>query len=163
MYKIKSLYGNKLGDSGPNLAGLSSIFLNPKGYNILPYKHNYTKTGEYVETGFFIPAYTYIALPGCIDDRGVTNTKKARAYYENERNNLLDDPKSYMIECAEYCFTPDDALALEGDNQFDTNLLQEQLSNIILHKIGPRPVSGFLDYKFKPNTEEKEENICGFR
>lgn len=163
MYKIKSLYGNKLGDSGPNLAGLSSIFLNPKGYNILPYKHNYTKTGEYVETGFFIPAYTYIALPGCIDNRGVTDTKKARAYYENERNNLLDDPKSYMIECAEYCFTPDDALALEGDNQFDTNLLQEQLSNIILHKIGPRPVSGFLDYKFKPNTEEKEENICGFR
>ena len=62
MYEIKSLYDNKLGDSGPNLAGLSSIFLNPKGYNILPYKHNYTKTGEYVETGFFIPAYTYITF-----------------------------------------------------------------------------------------------------
>lgn len=150
------------GDSGAPLAGLSKMFTNPEGFNVLPYRHNYTKTGEQVLTAYFIPAFTFVNAEGFIDNRGVTNTKKAKAYYEEERNKLLDDPQAYMTECAEFCFTPDDALALEGDNDFDTVLLQEQLSNIILHKVGPRFEPGYLEYKFKGN-EHRPENITGFK
>ena len=96
---------------------LSDMFYNPQGFNVLPYKHNYTKTGEYVLTGFFVPAFTFVNRPGIMDDRGVTDTKKAREFLEQQRSTLLYDPKAYLIQCAEFCFTPDEAFALEGDNQ----------------------------------------------
>jgi hypothetical protein len=106
------------------MEGLSKIFYNPKGFNILPYKHNYTKSGEYVYTGFFIPSFTFQAE--FTDNRGVTNSVKAREYYQKKRDALLGDPKSYLIECAEFCFTPEDAFAFEGDNTFNIELLAEQ-------------------------------------
>jgi hypothetical protein len=150
------------GDSGPALAGLASMFKDPKGFNILPYKHNYTKTGEYTLTAYFIPAFTFVNIEGIIDNRGVTNIEKAKAHYLAQRNALMDDPKAYMIECAEFCFTPEDALALEGDNDFDTILLQEQLSAITLHKMGVPIERGFLEYSFT-NGEQSADNIRGFR
>ena len=108
-----------MGDSGPSLAGLSKVFYNPKGYNVLPFKHNYSKTGELVETSYFIPAFTFVAGEGYIDKRGVTDTKKAKEYYNTKKNALAENPKEYIMFCAEYCFTPEDALALEGDNLFN--------------------------------------------
>lgn len=115
-------------------------------------------------SSYFIPAFTFVNKEGYVDKRGVTDTKKAKAFYEEQRNKLLISGKveSYRIECAEFCFTPDDALALEGDNDFDIVALQEQLSNIILHKIGPTPERGFLEYDFG-GKEHKEENIKGFK
>ena len=159
----KKLYDNKLGDSGSALAGLAEIFTNPEAFGILPYRHSYTKTGEQILSGFFIPAYTYVNAEGFVDNRGVTNIKKAKKYYEDQRMKLLTSSKmdSYRIECAEFCFTPDDALALEGDNDFDVVALQEQLSNILIHKVGPRPERGFLEYDFGGKAHE-EENIKGF-
>ena len=151
-----------MGDSGPALAGLSQMFNNPEGYGGLPYKHNYTKSGDYALTGFFIPAFTFVSIEGYIDNRGVTNTVKAKNWYEVQRQKLLSDPKEYAIKCAEWCFNPDEALALEGDNDFDTAILQEQLSTIVLHKLGPKPETGFLEYTFK-NSEHKTENINGFK
>ena len=53
--------------------------------------------------------------------------------------------------CAEYCFTPEDALALEGDNMFNRELLANQKAAIELHKKGPTPIKGYLEYKFKNN------------
>lgn len=147
------------GDQG-GMEGLSKIFYNPVGYNILPYKHNCTKSGEYVYTGFFIPAYTFIATPGYIDNRGVTNTKKAIEYYESKRNSLLGDPKAYLIHCAEYCFNPEEAFAFEGDNQFNTVLLAEQQSAIKIHKIGPKINIGNLEFKFR-NNQHIEEMVEG--
>lgn len=134
------------------------MFNNPKGYNGLPYKHNYTKSGETVYTGFFIPAFTFVSGPGYIDNRGVTNIAKAKEYYENKRRQLLSNPKNYIIECAEYCFNPEDALALEGDNIFNTEILADQLSQIRIYKNGPKPQAGTLEYSFKNNIH-KEENI----
>lgn len=152
------------GDSGPALAGLSEIFNNPEGFGVLPYRHSYTKTGEQVLTAYFIPAFTFVNKDGYVDKRGVTDSKKAKAFYEEQRNKLLLSGKAdtYRIDCAEFCFTPDDALALEGDNDFDIVALQEQLSNIILHKVGPRPERGFLEYDFG-GREHREENIKGFK
>lgn len=162
-FGVRVIWGTG-GDSGPNLAGLSEIFNNPDAFNILPYRHSYTKTGEQVLSGFFIPAFTFVNADGYVDKRGVTNVKKAKQYYEDQRSKLLLTGKldSYRIECAEFCFTPDDALALEGDNDFDIVALQEQLSNILIHKTGPRPERGFLEYDFGGKAHE-EANIKGFK
>ena len=150
------------GDAGAALAGLSKVFYNPKGYNVLPFKHNYSKTGELVETSYFIPAFTFVAGEGYIDKRGVTDTKKAKEYYNNKKNALAENPKEYIMFCAEYCFTPEDALALEGDNLFNREILANQKAQIELHKAGPRPVRGYLEYKFK-NNEHTEEAKDGFK
>lgn len=150
------------GDSGSSLSGLSKIFYNPKGYNILPFKHNYSKTGEQVTTSYFIPAFTFVAGEGYIDKRGVTDTEKAKAYYNKQRNALAENPKEYIMFCAEYCFTPEDALALEGDNIFNRELLANQKAKIELHKVGPKPIHGYLEYKFK-NGEQSEEMKEGFK
>lgn len=136
------------------MEGLSKIFYNPKGFNILPYKHNYTKSGEYVYTGFFIPSFTFQAE--FTDNRGVTNSVKAREYYQKKRDALLGDPKSYLIECAEFCFTPEDAFAFEGDNTFNIELLAEQQTAIKVHKIGPHIDIGKLEYKFRDNKHVEE-------
>ena len=64
-----------------------------------------------------------------------------------------------MLYSAEYCFTPDEALALEGDNQFNTVLLTEQLAAIKLHKITPqelKPKWGQLEYTFQNNVHSEE-------
>jgi hypothetical protein len=48
------------GDSGSSLAGLASIFYDPKAFNVLPYKHNNNLQKEVVYTGFFIPAWAMV-------------------------------------------------------------------------------------------------------
>nr|DAL09825.1 MAG TPA_asm: hypothetical protein [Bacteriophage sp.] len=45
------------GDRGPALEGLRTIYYEPRAFKILPYRHNYTETKEFVETGFFMPYY----------------------------------------------------------------------------------------------------------
>lgn len=63
-----------------------------------------------------------------------------------------------MLYSAEYCFTPDEALALEGDNQFNTVLLTEQLTAIKLHKLTPpdlQPKFGQLEYSFQDNIHSE--------
>ena len=144
------------GDTGPALEALSKMFYNPEGYNGLPYKHNYTDSGEYVYTGFFIPAFTFVSREGFIDNRGVTNTKKAKEYYISKRNSLINDPNAYLKTCAERCFTPEEALSLEGDNIFNNEILSNQKAQILLHKTAPKIEIGNLEYKFKNNMQTKE-------
>lgn len=148
------------GGDGKYMHELSDMFYNPQGFNILPYKHNYTKDGSYILTGFFVPAYTFVNRPGIVDERGVTDTKKARKYLEDQRASLLYDPKAYLIQCAEFCFTPDEAFALEGDNQFNKVLLADQLTQLRLGN-GPTVEHGSLQYKFKDGkvSEETVEKI----
>lgn len=150
------------GDSGPHLKGLASMFNNPETYNILPYRHNYTRSGEYTLSSFFIPAYTFVAREGIIDSRGVTNIEKAKAFYEAERAKAVIEPEAYMIHCAEYCFTPDEALSLEGDDTFNRIKLTEQKTRIDLFKDRPDIHVGHLEYTFK-GGEHLEQNISGFK
>jgi hypothetical protein len=110
------------------MSELAEIFNNPDGFQVLPYKHNYVKSEEYVLTGFFVPSYTILTTVDgkpVIDKRGVTDIEKAKKYYEDSFNALLGTPKNYLREKAEFCFTPEDAFAFEGDNQFNTVLLAE--------------------------------------
>jgi|GEM_PF-6850448 len=41
-------------------------------------------------------------------------------------------------------------------------LITNQLAQIKLHKVGPRPVKGYLDYTFKGNKKDFK-NLTGFR
>jgi hypothetical protein len=54
---------NKSGDMGAPLEGLKKIYYNPKAFKVLPYRHNYTQTGEYELTGFFIPYFVQALDP----------------------------------------------------------------------------------------------------
>jgi hypothetical protein len=100
-----------LGDSGPALEGLRTIYEKPLGYDVLPFKHNYTTTGEYALTGYFIPAFTIVNVEGYMDSRGYTNPEKGREYYDNERAKLANDPKALVIYAAEYCYTAEEGFS----------------------------------------------------
>lgn len=142
------------GDKTPNLAGLKDMFYNPQEYLALPYRHNYTKSEEYVLTGYFIPSYTMWfgtpENPG-FDSRGVVDETRAKAYYE-ETWNKIKDPAKLIQDKAEYCFTPEDAFVLEGSNNFDQEKLAEQKAAIEIHKTVPPPRSMTLRWQIKENN-----------
>lgn len=157
-FGIKLAWGTG-GDSGPALEGVAAAFNDPISYDVLPYRHNYTKEGTYIKSAYFIPAYTLVTTPGYIDNRGWTDPVKGKEFYMAKRATKTGDPKGLMIFSAEYCFTPDEALALEGDNQFNTVLLTEQLANIKLHKRTPPefiPKWGQLEYDFQDNIHNED-------
>lgn len=135
---------------------LEDMFYNPLGFDVLPYRHNYTEDGEYVLTGFFIPAYCFLLNEDAVDDRGVTNTKFAKEYYQKKRDKLISLPDEYVRECAEFCFTPQEAFLTQGDNLFDKQLLALQASAIKL-KQGPIPERGSIEYKFKNGVVKESE------
>jgi len=113
------------GDAGPALEGLADAYENPEIYDGLPYKHCFTPTGEETITAYFIPAYAILNKPGYIDSRGYCNYAKAKKYFEDVRISKMSDRNAYLIYCAEYCFTADEALALEGTNKFNKVLISE--------------------------------------
>ena len=129
----------------------------------MPFKSKYNNKGEDAITAYFIPAYTMVNLPGITDSRGYCDPELGKKHYEKDRAAKAADPAVLLIFSAEYCFTPEEALALEGDNKFNTELLSEQLARINIHKElppGGAIQSGHLDYTFR--GERKDENITGF-
>ena len=161
-FGIKFAWGTG-GDSGPALQGLAKAFYNPQLFDVMPFKSKYNNKGEDAITAYFIPAYTMVNLPGITDSRGYCDPELGKKYYEKDRAAKVGDPAVLLIFSAEYCFTPEEALALEGDNKFNTELLSEQLARINIHKELPPDgaiQSGHLDYTFR--GERKDENITGF-
>ena len=124
------------------------MFNNPTEFGILPYKHNHTQSGEYVYTSFFIPAYTMF-IPSC-DNRGVCDELDAKAYYNSERLKKSGNPQNLLEYKSEYCFYPEEALIREGENKFDSVRISEQIANIELHKLVPKPKRGKLVWPFDP-------------
>lgn len=55
------------------LDGLKTMFLNPNGYNILPYKNYDSDDGRPEITSFFLPAHKFALTDEYLDARGVTN------------------------------------------------------------------------------------------
>lgn len=153
------ILGGTGGDKGANLEGLRKIYYDPRAYGVMPYRHRFTETGEEVETGFFIPAYQQIY--DTMDSRGYCEPEASKAILLKAREAKLGIPSAYIAHCAEYCWTAEEAFALEGENKFNKALIAEQLTNIRLHKLGPKPESGNLTYIFKSNKAELNE-IMGF-
>ena len=137
-----------MGDSGPALAGLATMFYDPAAFKGLPYRHNHTQSGEYVYTAFFIPAYT-MHIASC-DSRGVCNEIDAKIYYNSERVKKSNNAQNLLEYKSEYCFYPEEALIREGENRFDQVKLSEQISNIELHKIIEQPKNAKLSFIFNP-------------
>ena len=156
------LFGGTGGDTGPSLAGLKKIYYNPKAYKILPFRHNWTQDGTTIESGFFIPYFLQSLNPEFMDNRGVCDTKKYKKFLQEERDNLLAVPEDYLKKCAERCWNAEEAFNLEGVNKFNKILIADQLANIRLKKIGPRPESGYIDYFYK-NNKHTQDNIDGFK
>lgn len=156
------LFGGTGGDMGAPLEGLKKIYYYPKAFKILPYRHNYTQDGTTIESGFFIPYFVQSLNPEFMDHRGVCNTVKYKEYLQEERNNLLEVPEEYLKKCAERCWNAEEAFNLEGVNKFNKINISEQLAAIRLHKVGPRPECGFIDYFYK-NNKHTYENINGFK
>lgn len=142
-----------MGDQGPQLAGLNKIFYNPEEYQVLPYKNTYQANGQVAYTGFFIPSYEMWfgskGNPG-FDLRGVVDTDRAKQFYQN-RWDKIKDPKHLIKDKAEYCFTPEDAFALEGSNRFDQELLVDQLHAVTIHKTVEAPKSIKLHWLLDEN------------
>ena len=137
------------------MEGLYKMFNNPTEYHILPYKHFYSKTGDVSYTGFFIPSYTLWYgdqdNPG-YDSRGVVDEERAKKYYENQWSKIKD-PKLLMQDKAEYCFTPEDAFALEGGGVFNLEKLSEQKMNIEQLKIVEKPQTAKLIWPYNKDKQ----------
>ena len=156
------LYGGTGGDMGAPLEGLKKIYYNPKAFKVLPYRHNYTQTGEHELTGFFIPYFVQALDPQFMDNRGVCDVERYKEFLQEERDNLLAVPEEYYKKCAERCWFAEEAFNLEGVNKFNKVLISEQLAEIRLHKRGPRPVAGYIDYYYK-NSKHTIDNIDGYK
>ncbi len=156
------LYGGTGGDMGAPLEGLKKIYYNPRAFKVLPYRHNYTQTGEYEETGFFIPYFVQSLREDFMDHRGVCDVERYKQFLQEERDNLLAVPEEYYKKCAERCWFAEEAFNLEGVNKFNKILISEQLAEIRLHKRGPKPEAGYIDYFYK-NNKHSLDNIDGFK
>ena len=126
------------------------MFYDPNAFKGLPYRHNHTQSGEYVYTGFFIPAYT-VHIASC-DSRGVCNEIDAKIYYNSERVKKSNNAQNLLEYKSEYCFYPEEALIREGENRFDGEKLAEQLANIELHKLVVPPTVGKLNWPLDKET-----------
>lgn len=140
---FKIAYGTG-GDAGAALEGLERMFLDPISFGILPYKHNHSSDNRTVYTAYFIPSTAIVMQPGIIDNRGVTIRKKAEEFLMIERQRYSNDPFAYMVHCAEYCWTFQEALSRKGDNMFNQNLIAQRLTDIEVHGYGIKPKIGIL-------------------
>lgn len=156
------LFGGTGGDFGPPLEGLKKIYYNPKAFKILPFRHKWTQDGTTIESGFFLPYFLQSLNPEYMDSRGVCNQTEYKKVLQEERNNLLAVPEDYLKKCAERCWNAEEAFTLEGQNKFNKMKIADQLAKIRLHKTGPRPQVGTIDYTYKSNKHSLE-NINGFR
>lgn len=135
-----------LGTGGDDIAigGLSTLFTNPRGFGILPYKNYDTYDGNPELTAFFAPAHKFALSKKYLDNRGVTNWPELKKYYEEQRSKLSG--KAYLDECAEHCFVPEEALAKTGANVFDSELVSQQMVNIKIHGAGEKIVPTALEW-----------------
>lgn len=156
------LMGGTGGETGPQMGGLRKMYYEPQLFGVLPYRHNFTKNGEYAITSFFLPAFRTIKELSLLDSRGWLDDEDGKAYFNKTRDLKAQDPEEFTTFCAEYCFDGEEAFSLEGNNKFNKILIAEQLANIRIHKDSPKPERGTLEYIFK-NGQHSRENITGLR
>lgn len=166
------LVGGTGGDKGAALEGLRNIYYDPEGFDVLPFYHNYTETGDWVYTGYFIPSYigavtkygtdaNYVKRQ-LLDDRGYCYWKEYKAQLDVDREKLINSPQALIDLSAEYCYTAEEAFALEGENKFNKVNIAEQLTRIRALKQCPPIDRGYIEYLYK-NNQHTKDNIIGFK
>lgn len=138
------------------------MYYNPKVFGILPFRHNYTQTGDSTISSFFLPAFKTIKDPKLLDNRGYISEREGRKIFDKTREIKASIPQELITYCAEFCYTAEEAFALEGDNKFNKVVISEQIAKIRVLKQCPKIDSGFLEYTYKGNVHT-EQNITGFR
>lgn len=111
------------------LEGLATMFKNPAGAKVLPYKNYDSTDGEPELSCFFLPCHKFALVSKYLDSRGVTNYVEFRKHYEEYRKTLHG--QDYLDECAEHCFTPEEALSKTGENMFDAELIAARMAQIM--------------------------------
>lgn len=139
------------GDSGPSVEGIRDLTNNPRTYNVLPFRHNYTPDKRYILSAMFIPCYRLVLneKANLVDNRGWCNLEKAMEFFEKERIEKSHSPKALLIYKAEYCFTIEEALLQQGDNIFPREELAEQDAQMTIYKTVPVPEAGSLVWEVK--------------
>lgn len=168
--ELVTVGGNKIGvivaagtggDEGAQLAGLRKVYDHPSDFLVLPFHHNYTESGDWVNTGFFMPAYITMNKKGYVGDRGEYLLEKQKSYY-NERRASFTDPQTLLKHKAEQCFTAEEAFAAEGINKFNKIKISEQIISIRIKKEAPEIQRGYMEFIYN-GPERKRENITGVR
>ena len=156
------LIGGTGGSTGAQLEGLRKMYYNPEVFGILPYRHNYTQTGEETISAFFLPCFKSIKDLKMLDSRGFISDAKGKEYFDKIRATKATDPEALVTYCAEYCYNAEEAFSLEGDNKFNKVNIAEQLTNIRALKKCPPIERGYIEYKFKEGAHI-QQNIDGFK
>ena len=168
--ELVTVGGNKIGvviavgtggDSGPNLAGLNKAYYHPSDFKVLPFYHNYNDSGDWVKTGYFMPAYITMNKQGYVGSRGEYLIEKQKSHY-NEIRASIEDPQTLLKHKAEQCFTAEEAFAAEGVNKFNKIKIAEQIISIRIKKEAPPIQRGYMEFVYS-GPERKRENIIGVR
>ena len=168
--ELVTVGGNKIGvivaagtggDEGSALAGLNKVYYHPWDFKVLPFHHNYTEDGSWVDTGYFMPAYITMNKKGYVGSRGEYLLEKQKAYY-NEIRDSFTDPQTLIKHKAEQCFTAEEAFSAEGVNKFNKVKISEQLLAINIRKEAPPIQRGYMEFLYN-GPERKRENIIGVR
>ena len=168
--ELVTVGGNKIGvivaagtggDEGPALAGLNKVYYHPWDFKVLPFHHNYTEDGSWVDTGYFMPAYITMNKKGYVGSRGEYLLEKQKAYY-NEIRDSFTDPQTLIKHKAEQCFTAEEAFSAEGVNKFNKVKISEQILAINIKKQAPSIERGYMEFLYN-GPERKRENITGVR
>lgn len=158
-----AILGGTGGDKGTSLEGLRDIYYDPEAYEVLPYRHNFTANGEYIKSGFFIPANSLVNTPDYMDSRGYTDPSKGKKYFDAFRAKMAKSPKDLLIYSAEYCYTAEEAFSQEGQNQFDQTIIAEQLTSIKVTKQCPTIQTGNLSYIYLTGKERSLSTVAGYK
>lgn len=154
--KIKNLTITYLGDEGPALAGLNKVYYNPSDFLVLPFHHNYTETGEWVNTAYFMPAYITMNKKEYVGSRGEYLLEKQKEYY-TERRNSIKDPQTLLKHKAEQCFTAEEAFAAEGVNKFNKLKIADQIIRLRVTKDKPIIQRGYMQFIFKGPSRDRKD------
>ena len=166
--ELVTVGGNKIGvivaagtggDEGAQLAGLNKVYYHPWDFKVLPFHHNYTEDGTWVETGYFMPAYITMNKKEYVGSRGEYLLEKQKSYY-NEIRASFTDPQTLLKHKAEQCFTAEEAFAAEGVNKFNKIKIAEQIISINIKKQVPTIQRGYMEFTYN-SPDRKRENITG--
>lgn len=156
------LMGGTGGESGAAVEGLRNMYYNPTVFGVLPFKHNYTQTGETTYSAFFLPAFKTIKETYLLDNRGYISDEDGKKYFDKIRAIKASDSQELVTYCAEFCYNAEEAFSLEGDNKFNKINIAEQLTQIRALKKAPPIEKGYIEYKYKDGAHV-EQNIDGFK
>ena len=168
--ELVTVGGNKIGvivaagtggDEGPALAGLNKVYYNPGDFLVLPFHHNYTETGEFVDTGYFMPAYITMNKKEYVGSRGEYLLEKQKQHYIDRRNSIKD-PQTLIKHKAEQCFTAEEAFAAEGVNKFNKLKIADQIIRLRVTKDKPTIQRGYMQFTFSGSGRERKD-ITGVR